>query len=133
MTPGTSDLPTLLKTMSPELSDESFVFLSLAPDQVPPDLKAAGTFREAEGLTIICEKSEAMKHGFAFQGSYRRITLSVHSSLDAVGFLSRIARELTRANISCNVISAFYHDHLFIQESAAEDAMQVLSSLGTSD
>lgn len=133
--PGATDLSTLLKTMSPELSDESFVFVSLDPDKVPQGLQAEGSFREAEGLTLICELNEARKHSLCYQGTYRRITLQVHSSLEAVGFLSHIARELTAASISCNVVSAYYHDHLFVLESAADKALQVLRNLSaqTSD
>ncbi len=127
--PGATDLSTLLKTMSPELSDESFVFVSLDPAKVPKDLQVEGSFREAEGTTLICELNEARKHSLCYQGTYRRITLRVHSPLEAVGFLSRIARELTAANISCNVVSGYYHDHLFVLESAADKALQALRKL----
>ena len=51
------------------------------------------------------------------------ITLSVHSSLDAVGFLAAITNKLAAAAISFNPVSAYYHDHLFIPANRAEQAM----------
>lgn len=126
---GITNLQTLIGLMSPELSDESFVFVSLEPDNVPKELRAEGTFREKEGITIICEESEALKYSFAYEVRYKRISLGVHSSLDAVGFLSAIASELTKAEISCNVISAYYHDHIFVPELAAVRALAVLKNL----
>ena len=36
---------------------------------------------------------------------------------------------LAQADISVNVVSAFYHDHLFIPEHRAVEALQILSAL----
>ena len=57
------------------------------------------------------------------------ITLTVHSSLEAVGFLGAIATQLAAAGISVNPVSAFYHDHLFVPEGRTEEAMQVLGRI----
>jgi uncharacterized protein len=57
------------------------------------------------------------------------ITLRIHSSLEAVGFLARIAAELARLGISVNVVSAFHHDHLFVPAGRAEEAMAALRAL----
>ena len=59
----------------------------------------------------------------------RMITLTVHSSLDAVGLLAAVTQVLAQADISVNVVSAFYHDHLFISEHRAVEALQILSAL----
>lgn len=129
---GTEDLQTLLRTLSPELSRNVFVFVTLASEEIPADLVAECTFREKEGITVICEVSEADRHSFAYTGTYKRITLNVHSSLEAVGFLHAISGELTKAKISCNVVSAFYHDHLFVLESVADPALAVLRNISSS-
>ena len=58
------------------------------------------------------------------------ITLDVHSSLDAVGFLavitSRLAREL---NIGVNAVSGFYHDHLFVRAGMEHSVLRVLGEM----
>jgi hypothetical protein len=71
-------------------------------------------FRENEGLTVICSRTYADRHGLPYEGSFRQVTLSVHSSLQAVGFLAVVSSALARVGIPCNVISAFYHDHIFV-------------------
>ena len=42
------------------------------------------------------------------------ITVMVHSALDAVGFLATITTRLAAAGIGVNLVSAFFHDHLFV-------------------
>ena len=62
-------------------------------------------------------------------GTYpcKMISLSVHSSLTAVGFLAAITARLAERGISVNPVSGFYHDHLFVPEDRADEAMDILS------
>lgn len=55
------------------------------------------------------------------------ITLSIHSSLDAVGFIAAVAGKLAQHGISVNPISAYYHDDLFVPSETADRAMKVLA------
>ena len=48
------------------------------------------------------------------------ITLDIHSSLEAVGFIARIANVLALHDMGVNPVSAFYHDHLFVPEKRAD-------------
>jgi len=50
----------------------------------------------------------------------------VHSALDAVGFLAAVTTRLAEAGISVNAVSAFHHDHLFVPEHRADEALQLL-------
>lgn len=59
----------------------------------------------------------------------RLITLTVHSALDAVGFLAAVTARLAETGISVNAVSAFHHDHLFVPADRAEDAMAVLREI----
>jgi len=60
------------------------------------------------------------------------ITLNIHSSLDAVGFMARIATELAKHDMGVNPVSGFYHDHLFVPDGREEDALRVLSAMAES-
>ncbi|HEX8350737.1 MAG TPA: ACT domain-containing protein, partial [Hymenobacter sp.] len=57
------------------------------------------------------------------------ITLTVHSSLEAVGLTAAFARALARGNVSCNVVAAYYHDHIFVAAQDADKAMRLLQEL----
>ena len=60
------------------------------------------------------------------------ITLEVHSALDAVGLTAAFAQALTAAHISCNVVAAYFHDHIFVDKKDAAKAMEVLLGLAKS-
>ncbi|WP_253251803.1 ACT domain-containing protein [Flavobacterium sp. ACN2] len=57
------------------------------------------------------------------------ITLEVHSSSAAVGLTAAFSQALGNANISCNVVAAYLHDHIFVDENDALKAMDVLLKL----
>lgn len=57
------------------------------------------------------------------------ITLNVHSSLDAVGFMAVIATGLAAEGMGVNPVAGFHHDHTFVPEGRAEDAMRVLTTM----
>jgi hypothetical protein len=59
----------------------------------------------------------------------RWITLGVISSLEAVGLTSAVSQALTEARISCNVVAAYSHDHLFVPAKDAERALEVLHEM----
>ncbi|CCA53561.1 hypothetical protein SVEN_0274 [Streptomyces venezuelae ATCC 10712] len=58
-----------------------------------------------------------------------RITLRVHSALDAVGLTAAVAGALAEAGLSCNVVAGFHHDHLFVEHARAQEALAVLDRL----
>ena len=86
-------------------------------------------FREREGTTLVVRREEAESAGLSYQFASRLITLTVHSSLEAVGFLAAIAGRLAEAGISVNAVSAYYHDHLFVPEDRADEALRLLQNM----
>jgi uncharacterized protein len=132
---GESNLGVLLKSMKPELQNDVFVFCSLSREQLKDlDAEPLFLFREKEGSTVVLKEGEARLAGLEGVFPSRWITLSVHSSLDAVGFLAAVTSRLARAGISVNAVSAYYHDHLFVPAALAQEAMRELQDLagGTS-
>jgi hypothetical protein len=127
---GETDLNTLLASMTPELLDGIYVFTTLAPGILQPEgLEAMMVFREREGTTLIVTEEAAKAAGLTASFRCRMITLNIHSSLEAVGFLAAITTRLASAGMGVNPVSAFYHDHLFVPAERAEQAMVLLRGL----
>jgi hypothetical protein len=124
---GITALDELLKSMKPQLLASEFVFCNVSGSLVDyVSLNPVATFLEAEGLTLVLEKGIAENAGLPFKGSFRHITLTVHSSLEAVGLTAAVSTKLAAKGISANVIAAYYHDHIFIQSTKAEMALSAL-------
>ena len=128
--PGEGNLKTLLQNMKPEMHEGVFVFCSISEDkEIPATFRPVHIFREREGTAFIIQREEAEAAGLPYQFASRLITLTVHSSLEAVGFLAAITGRLADAGISVNPVSAFYHDHLFVPEPRAEEALHLLQNM----
>ena len=123
---GERDLETLLASMDPVLMDGIYVFATCAPKDVPPGLTPKMMFQEVEGTTLILLEQDAKAHGLVYEFPSRMITLNVHSSLDAVGFLARITTALAKHKMGVNPVSAFFHDHIFVPLGREDEAMTVL-------
>lgn len=126
---GETNLGTLLRSMSATLAPGTYVFATVPGGAVPPGLSPRMIFREAEGTTLILLRDEAAARGLKAEFPCRMITLNVHSALDAVGFIARIATELAAAGMGVNPVAGFFHDHLFVPEDRAEEAMEILRRL----
>jgi len=87
------------------------------------------TFREQEGTTLVIRREEAETAGLRHAFASRLITLTVHSSLEAVGLTSAFSAALSNESISCNVVAAFHHDHIFVNKNDAEKAVDILNRL----
>ena len=78
---------------------------------------------------MICLLSEAQDKGLKHEGEFKNISLSINSSLHAVGLTARVSTALADCEIACNVVAGFYHDHFFVPSARADEAMKILSSL----
>lgn len=128
---GETDLNKLLSSMAPKLRDNEYVFCTMANGRYGdyPQLMPFASFLEDEGLTLVISKAVADQHGIPYETVLKAITLTVHSSLEAVGLTAVVATKLAEKGISANVIAAYYHDHIFIQANRAEDALAALKEL----
>lgn len=125
---GETDLSKLLTAMSPALLPDDYVFCTVQGEYGDfRELSPIATFREAEGLTLVVQKSAALAGKLPFESVFRAITLTVHSSLDAVGLTAAVASKLAEKGISANVIAAYYHDHIFVQAEKAAAALDALA------
>ena len=132
MNKGESDPLAMLRNMKPTLNAGVFVFVRWPHEYQPTDVPTIMSFREREGMTLIVEESVASAHGFNVEFRAAWIELEVHSDLRAIGFLNAVIPSLNGAGISCNVVSAIFHDHLFVPVERGQDAVKLLNGIWSS-
>lgn len=124
---GEKNLQQLLKSMKPEhnLGDYVFCKVEKLENIRLDDIELF--FKEKEAITLILKKETAdiLKLDYSVVMSW--ITLTVHSSLEAVGLTAAFSKALSDREISCNVVAGFYHDHIFVPKKETTKAMQVLN------
>lgn len=126
---GELALGKLLATVTATMADDIYVFATFANNQVPSGLKPLMQFHEQEGTTLILTREAAEKHNIPYEFPCRMITLNVHSSLEAVGFIAVIATELAKQGMGVNPVAGFFHDHLFIPLGREHDALKVIKDI----
>ncbi|BAP33325.1 acetyltransferase [Chryseobacterium sp. StRB126] len=126
---GEVNLKNILKNLNPSLNEGRYVYCTVDNIDEIPFSKILFLFKETESITVVLRKedAEAMNLGFSYVASW--ITLEVHSSLSAVGLTAKFSQALSDAGISCNVVAAYFHDHIFVDEKDEVKAIGVLNGL----
>ena len=118
----------MLAAIRPELDSRIYVYCTM-PEGQAGGIPHVFRFREKEGLTLVTSLETARARHLEYAYPCRLITLNVHSSLEAVGFLAAVTGKLAAAGVSVNAVSAYYHDHLFVPVESAQKAMDLLGEL----
>ena len=129
---GIVDIKVLLKDMRPVLDNTDYVFCTKKCFELNEEimlLNPIGTFLESEGMTVIISKVKADENNLSYESIFNKITLEIHSSLDAVGLTAAFSKQLTEHNISANVVAGYYHDHIFVPKEKAHLAIEALEKL----
>jgi len=126
---GETNLHKLLRSMRPELHTGEYVFCTFETVDQPTGIEAVGWFHEQEGWTAILARPRADELALPYSFVSAWITLTVHSALDAVGLTAAVSQALAGAGISCNVVAAYYHDHLFVPANDGQRAVAILENL----
>lgn len=124
---GEKDLEKLLKSMKPQHNLGGYVFCKVEKIENMSMDDIVMLFKENEAITLILKKeiADTLKLDYSVVMSW--ITLTVHSSLEAVGLTAAFSKALSENGISCNVVAAFYHDHIFVAKKDTDKAMEVLN------
>ncbi|MDD9724282.1 ACT domain-containing protein [Roseovarius sp. SK2] len=122
------DTTAMIAGMAPVRDPETWHFCTTDDRELAARARphALAVFGEEEGTSLILPDEAARDLGFAVEMPMSRITLSVHSALDGVGLTAAVATALAGAHIPCNVVAAYHHDHVFVPEELAEDAVAIL-------
>lgn len=125
---GETDLALMLATIAVDRRPGTFCFVT---DVGALADSAQAMVQEDEGPTVVVPIEVAREHGIEPEFIASWLTLRVHSSLAAVGLTAAVARALAEADIPCNVIAGFHHDHLLVPVDRAEAAISAIEGLAT--
>jgi uncharacterized protein len=131
---GELSLTRLLASLQPSLQPGTYAWTTIDTQVEPANMQELITaavliFREREGFTAVLPVDIAEKHGLSYTYPSRQITLDIHSSLEAVGFMAAISTRLAEKGFSANPVSAYYHDHLFVKVDEAEQVLETLKAM----
>ena len=122
------DTAAMIAGMAPVLQPGRFVFCTTDDPQLAARAMAdaVAMYRESAGVSLVLPEKAADLHGFETTLPMACITLSVQSSLEGIGLTATVSAALTEAGIPCNMVAAFHHDHVFVPEDRAAEAVAVL-------
>ena len=128
-----SNLSNLLGTLSVIRRDGVWRFETIDKDEASwaelvslRDVRnIAMLFQESEGLTVITSAED----GTPEDNRWVWLELSVYSDLQAGGFLAKVAAALAEADVPCNAVAAYHHDHIFVPEGKADAAIGAIEAL----
>jgi uncharacterized protein len=126
---GETDLAVLLKSLKPIHNVGDYIFCTVQNCSGINLDDVLMLFKEHEGYTIILKQEVADTYNLSYTFVSAWITLSIHSSLEAVGLTAAFSSALSNEGISCNVVAAFYHDHIFVDKRDLPRAMMLLNQL----
>ena len=125
---GMTDLEEMLRTLTVSVRPDRYTFLST--EEVPAlGDGVAAVLTEAEGTTVVTTVARAEAEGWPVEFEAAWLTLDVHSALEAVGLTAAFSAALGAAEIPCNVLAGFHHDHLLVPADRADEAVAALEGL----
>jgi hypothetical protein len=129
---GETDLATMLASLRIEHREPPVTVVHLSnPVELGEGVLAVLT--EDEGTTAVVSIAEAERRGWPVEFRAAWLTVSVHSSLDAVGLTAALASALAERGIAANVLAGYFHDHLLVPLDRADEAVERLESLASHD
>ena len=131
---GETDLNAMLATLEVVRRPGTFVYVEVdTPAGIEVGDGIEALLNDGDSFTVVATIEAAERHGWDAEFPAAWLTLTVHSSLEAVGLTAAFAASLGEAEIPCNVIAGFRHDHILVPVAMAERAIGQLALLRNLD
>ena len=124
--PGETDLAEMLATLDVERRPGVFTFVSVEVPTPTQLENAHAMVVEESSTTLVLSVAAARRDGFPVVVEMAWLSLTVHSSLEAVGLTAAFSALLGNAGISCNVLAGYHHDHVLVPVERVADAIAAL-------
>jgi hypothetical protein len=112
--PGETDLEVMLASLAVTRRPGEFTYVSVRVP-TPGLLAAAQAMVVEEGLSsLVVPITTAQRAGLPVSVRLAWLTLTVQSSLEAVGLTAVVAERLAAEDIPCNVLAGYLHDHVLV-------------------
>lgn len=122
------DLAAVLATLTISRRDDAVAVCAV---DEPPDAPVLAMVEEPGGTTVVVALSDAERLGLTVGLAAVWLTVDVRTALDGVGVTAALSRALADADVACNVLAGFHHDHLLVPAADADRAIAVLEALRT--
>lgn len=126
--PGETDLGKMLAALRIERREDPVTVVHLREPVALGDGVMA-LLTEDEGTTAVVTLDEAARRGWPVEFRAAWLTVTVHSSLEAVGLTAALSEALADRGIPCNVLAGYHHDHVLVPLDRADEAVDALESL----
>lgn len=125
--PGETDLGALLKGLAVARRPGRFTVVETDGHDAELALRAHASVREGPTTSHVITVADAEARGFDVLVELAWLTLTVESSLEAVGLTAHVSAVLAARDIPCNVLAGLRHDHLLVPHDRAEEAAVALT------
>ena len=123
---GETDLGAILRTLTVERREGTYVYATVPAGRSLPDVPLSAMVAEVEGTTIVVDRDVAVGAGVDFEYEAAWLTVTAHTSLEAVGLTASISTAFAMRDLPCNIIAGYHHDHLLVPLARVEDAVAAI-------
>lgn len=116
----------MLDSLDVEQRAGTFTFVALAAPTPGLLAESHAMVKEGELTTLVLPVESARRAGLPVVVEMAWLSLTVQSSLEAVGLTAAFSKILGDRGISCNVLAGYHHDHILVPTDRADDAVTAL-------